>query len=81
VSAAAEKAGYDTATERAAIEHALRQKRELRTLPAKTLAHFSAAIESAKPPFSIIHYVLLSASDASPTDRTPAPRAGWRRSP
>ena len=37
VSAAAEKAGYDTATERAAIEHALRGKRELRTLPAKTL--------------------------------------------
>ena len=29
VSAAAEKAGYDTATERAAIEHALRGKREL----------------------------------------------------
>jgi hypothetical protein len=79
VSAAAEKAGYDTATERAAIEHALRGKRELRTLPAKTLGQLSAAIESAKPPFSIIHYVLLSASDAPRTDGTSAPEGSLEK--
>ena len=79
VSAAAEKAGFDTATERAAIEHALRGKRELRTLPARTLGQLSAEIESAKPPLSIIHYVLLSASDAPPTDATPAPEGSLEK--
>ncbi len=55
VSAAAEKMGYNVATERAAIEAALLGRLELRDLPAKTLGQLARAIDELKP--SIIQYV------------------------
>lgn len=70
VSAGAKKAGYDTATERAAIIAALRGKRKLVDLPAKSLDQLANSIREEKP--SVIHYVSASPYEAS-SDR---PRSG-----
>lgn len=63
VSAGAVKAGFDTTTERAAIEAALRGKVVVKDLRAKSLSQLQESITAIHPPPSIIHYVISSAEE------------------
>lgn len=73
VSAGAKKQGFDTTTERAAIEAALGGQ-PLQDLPADTLPQLARAIDKVKP--RILHYVLDSAEELEGvrTDGDEAPK-------
>jgi hypothetical protein len=65
VSGEAEKLGFNTVTERAAIKEALRNRRDLIDLKAKSVSHLSKSIESVQPPPSVVHYIMASADETT----------------